>query len=476
MTQPSEAKELNEHHEKSPALPQIPQDTLSEKPSHTLKHSQCDTPDSPATSTFATDPGEITRHELEEKGALEDPEVGLPPTDTWRSWLVILGGFLVIFNNFGQTYCWGQYQDIYLTQEFKGEASTLAMSYIGTVATAFMFFIGPFLGPVLDLVGFRGSMVLGTILCTVSLLLASFNTALWQLYLTQGLLFGLGNALLFFPSVVLPTQWFKKYRGLATGISVSGSGIGGLCLNPLVRYLLATLGYRWSLRISAIISLVLLSAATLLCRPRIPHKKSSAKHKIIETRIITWRMGALFFFGVFASFGYLLPFFMLPAYSRTIGVDPNIAAILTGVMSGVNSLGRICIGSAADLFGRLNTMFWCTLISGVSTMVIWPFSKSLGLLVFYVIMYGLSAGGFVSLFPVAVADLVEDPADLSSAVGMVYFSCFFGNLVGTPLAGAILDSSGFIPLMEFAGGLTVLSSVFVLWLRLNTDRRIFVKI
>jgi hypothetical protein len=48
--------------------------------------------------------------------------------------------------------------------------------------------------------------------------LASFATELWQIYLTQGLLYGIGGAFVFAPSISLPPQWFVKYRSLATGV------------------------------------------------------------------------------------------------------------------------------------------------------------------------------------------------------------------------------------------------------------------
>lgn len=95
-------------------------------------------------------------------------------------------------------------------------------------------------------------------LSPLGLIGASFANAPWQLYLSEGVLFGLGGCLLYNPSVYLPAQWFKKNRALATGIvyapvytvsvefkvfhqmtyastlsglGVCGTGIGGLALS-----------------------------------------------------------------------------------------------------------------------------------------------------------------------------------------------------------------------------------------------------
>ncbi|KAL1917533.1 uncharacterized protein VTP21DRAFT_3926 [Calcarisporiella thermophila] len=274
---------------------------------------------------------------------LEEENIAL--VDTWRGWPVVLGGFLVVFNNFGNTYSWS---DFYTNFEFKGQTSTLAVAFIGTIANAFMFFIGPFLGPLYYMMGLQRSMALGTSLCVLAQLLASFNTSMWQLYLTQGIMFGLGNSFLFFPAMMLPSQWFQKYRGIATGCCVAGSGIGGLCITPIVRTVIDHYGYRWSLRVTSIISFILLSSASLLCRPRIPLSQLG-RRKGFNFDIVNPRLLILFCFGFLASFGYLPPFFMMATYARSVGVTPQLAAVLAGVMSGINSFGRILMGGLADI-------------------------------------------------------------------------------------------------------------------------------
>jgi len=45
--------------------------------------------------------------------------------------------------------------------------------------------------------------------------------------LAQGILFGIGSALAFYPTVAIPGQWFKRHRALAMGVVGSSSGLGG---------------------------------------------------------------------------------------------------------------------------------------------------------------------------------------------------------------------------------------------------------
>jgi MFS family permease len=72
------------------------------------------------------------------------------------------------------------------------------------------------------------------------------------------------------PALAVPVQWFDKKRGLASGISVAGSGIGGAALAPLNRYLISSVGYEWALRIMAIMFIVVVFSILPCIRTRVP--------------------------------------------------------------------------------------------------------------------------------------------------------------------------------------------------------------
>ena len=80
---------------------------------------------------------------------------------------------------------------------------------------------------------------------------------LWQLFLTQGLLYGIGSSMYYFPIMSLTPAYFDRNRGMAMGIVLAGSGVGGLVLSPVFHALLTSLGIRWALRILGIWNLVL---------------------------------------------------------------------------------------------------------------------------------------------------------------------------------------------------------------------------
>lgn len=380
-----------------------------------------------------------------------------------RGWLVVVGAFLVNFCVFGITFSWGIFQDLYIQEIYAGQTDSFRVSFVGTLGSACIISTGLLVAPIVQRFGFRITMAIGTVLCPLGLILASFANELWQVYLSQGLLYGIGGALVFSPSISLSPQWFVKHRSLATGISVCGSGIGGLALSPLTQALLSQVGYRMALRYLGILVFGLLAIATVLCKARWPPKKD-AKFVFIDTSILTTDVFIFMGFGILVPFGYLTPFFLVPQYATSIGVSAGQSSVIVGVMSAFNAVSRVLLGFLADRYGRINTMFGCTFLAGIFTTVVWINAKSYGSLFAFGVLYGLTGGGFVSLLPTLAADLVGIK-NLSTGLGMCYFSAMFGTLFGTPLAGILSDRVGYTACIEFAGGMTILSSLVIIILR-----------
>lgn len=258
---------------------------------------------------------------------------------------------------------------------YAGQTSILKISFVGTIAGALLVALGLFITPIIQKIGFRGTMAIGTIACPLSLILASFATQLWHIYLSQGVMFGIASALVFCPSVTLPAQWFTVRRSLATGIAVSGSGFGGVCLSPMISNLIQSIGYRNTLRVQGCFGFAILCISTCLATsryrpPPLPGKNNKWYH-LFDRSLLTKHYMLLLAYSFFVPFGYIAPFFLAPQFVGSIGLDASAGAAMISVMSGANIVCRISLGYLADKFGRINTILTCTFLAGTISM--WMF-------------------------------------------------------------------------------------------------------
>ncbi|KAL1929048.1 hypothetical protein VTP01DRAFT_2107 [Rhizomucor pusillus] len=365
-------------------------------------------------------------------------EVLVPPDDG-RGWLVVLGSFLGLFSIFGYNYSWGVFLNYYKEHVYLNQMDKL--SWIGSLCVALFFILGPINNVVIRVMGYRWMLLTGTVLCTAALILASFAKEVWHVFLTQGLLFGVGGSFVWFPCIGAPQQWFSKRRGLAVGLAMSGSGIGGLCVSNICQAIIASIGYRWALRIVGIMCFVLIGVSSFLVKPLGSHKQTGGRSGLISWYLFKNKNFCIMFMhGLITTFGYMTPFFLLPSNANALHLDPWVGTNLSAIMSAVNAAARICTGYMGDKLGRFNSLFICTFMAGVMSVAVWVNAHNEATIWAFAVLYGFFGGGYIALFP-TVQPQVVGLENISPAVGLLYFTNFFGYLFGTPIASAIINKT-----------------------------------
>ncbi len=102
--------------------------------------------------------------------------------------------------------------------------------------------------------------------------------------------------------------------------------------------------------------------------------------------------------------------------------------------------GRLGIGLIADRVGHLRAYRTCFLVMGAS-FGIWFAAEVYPLLAVFAVVLGVGYGGFIALSPAVIAGLFGTEG-LGGLIGLSYTGAGFGGLVGPPLAGLIIDTSG----------------------------------
>lgn len=105
-------------------------------------------------------------------------------------------------------------------------------------------------------------------------LTASACTQYWQVLLAQGLCIGVGNGCLFAPSIAILSTWFQKRRSIVIGFAACGSVTGGVLYPVMVRQLLPSVGFGWTMRAIGLIEAVTLGIAIFCLRTRLPPRRS----------------------------------------------------------------------------------------------------------------------------------------------------------------------------------------------------------
>ncbi|KAH6686659.1 riboflavin transporter MCH5 [Plectosphaerella plurivora] len=387
------------------------------------------------------------------------------PDGGLRAWLVVLGGFCSLFCTFGLVNCVGVFQEYYLRGPLSNYSAS-TVSWITSMQVWTMTFGGAVFGRLYDSYGPRPLIIGGTIVYVFGLMMTSLAHKYYQFILAQSIVASIGSSAVFQSSLVAVSTWFYRRRAAALGIMVSGSSLGGVILPIMMTRMINAdidnVGFPWTIRAVGFLFLGLLIITCLTVRARIPPtprpfrlKEYSDNLKDVNL-VLVITASFLFYWGMFLPFNYII----LQAQDQ--GMDPTLTTYLLPIMNAVSIFGRILPGFAADKLGRYNVMIFITLLSAIVTLGLWIPGKNNASIIAYMVVFGFSSGGFISLAPALVAQ-ISDIRQIGIRTGVVFAIQSFGALTGSPIGGAIVAAQGgsYLGLQLFCG-ITMVASASVL--------------
>ena len=173
--------------------------------------------------------------------AVMNHKAALPHPRIFYGWFVVAAAFAVTFVGFGCAYTFSAFVES-LQRDFG--ASRGSVSLVFSLAGFLYFGLGIVSGPLADRFGSRRLAVAGMILTGLGLAAASVARSLTEVYAAYGLGVGLGVGCAYVPAIGAVQRWFVRRRGFASGLAVSGIGVGTLVMPPLASLLIETLGWR----------------------------------------------------------------------------------------------------------------------------------------------------------------------------------------------------------------------------------------
>jgi MFS family permease len=338
------------------------------------------------------------------------------------------------------------------------------ISWIGSIQAFLLLVVGVITGPLYDAGYFRPLISLGAFLIPFGFMMTSICSQYWQVMLAQAICIGLGNGCLFVPSVAILPQYFSTRKALANGIAASGSSLGGVIYPIVFRQLYPRIGFPWATRVLGFISLFAGLISVAVMKVRIMPKQKRALLELAAFKEIPYASFCIaLFFGFIGFFG---PIYYLQPYAINTGItDENLGFYLLPILNAASIAGRILPNFVTDKAGPLNILIPAALISGLLG-VVWIGIKNLPGMIIFAILYGFFSGGYVSLAPVAIISLTPDMRTLGTRMGQSFFVSSLGLLVGSPVAGEILNKTGSYLGLQLFSGLTVfLTGVLLVWTR-----------
>jgi OFA family oxalate/formate antiporter-like MFS transporter len=388
-------------------------------------------------------------------------------------WFVVIGALLIQVA-LGAVYIWSVFKAP-LIEKFGWEPAATSLTYSITIL---MFAIGTIIfGKIQDKIGPKKVASIGGILLAIGLILSSFTTSVTWLYISFGVIGGLGIGAGYVCPLATCVKWFPDKKGLITGLAVAGFGAGALVFTPIAKSFITSVGILTTFTYLGIIfGICVIVGAQFLKNPPPGYKPAgwnppepvSGGTKAVGADYSTSQMmktpqfyliWVSYLFG--AAAGLMIIGQALPIATAQ-GLNAALAVSAVMIVSVFNSLGRILWGTISDKFGRIRTLMLIFVICGITMICLKLFVGTMILV--GVSLVGFCFGGFLALYPSLTADFFGTKF-LGMNYGTVFLSYGIAGVAGpmlydlmkSPVAGQ-LSSTPFV----ISGILCFISLILIL--------------
>jgi OFA family oxalate/formate antiporter-like MFS transporter len=379
-----------------------------------------------------------------------------------RWWIAFAGVLLQVV--LGAVYAWSVFR-VPLAKQFHWSISQVTLTFtIAIMALGFAAFFG---GLWLKQAGPRVVAMTGGVLYGGGVFLASMSYhGLWWLYLTYGLIGGIGLGFGYIVPISVMVKWFPDKRGLMTGIAVGGFGAGALITAPVATRLIESVGVLQTFAYLGIAFLIVSVVSGYFMqnppdgfKPEgwTPKEKTlaekSAQDLTLGEALKTWQWWALWLLLFLnTSAGISIISQEAPLFQELAKITAIVAAGMVGVVSIGNAVGRVFWAWASDTLGRRMT-FTVMFILQIGLFWFLPSLHSVGGVTTVAFIILLCYGGGFGTMPAFAADYFG-PTNVGSIYGLMLTAWGFASAFGPLLIAHMRQVSG-----AYSGGLHAIALV-----------------
>lgn len=382
-----------------------------------------------------------------------------------KRWGIAAAGVLLQIA-LGAVYAWSVFRKP-LAAQFHWSLPQITLTF--TIAIFVLGFAAFFGGLWNDRSGPRVVSMTGGVLYGGGVALASLSAGrLWWLYLTYGVLGGIGLGFSYIIPVAVLLKWFPDKRGLMTGIAVGGFGAGALITAPIATRLIARVGVMQTFAYLGISFLIVcVSAGFFMQNPSKGWKPDGWEPtKTLAAQAVRrdftlgealrswqwWALWALLFLNTSAGISIISQ--EAPMFQELARVTAIVAAGMVGIVSIGNALGRVFWASMSDFLTRRFAFLAMFLLQAVLFWFLPGIGSVTALTVVTFVILMCYGGGFGTM-PAFAADYFG-PTFVGPIYGLMLTAWGFASAFGPLLIAHMRQVSG-----SYTGGLHVLSVVML---------------
>lgn len=446
-------------------------------------------------------------------------------------WFIVIGSMLVHFIVAGLNRAAGI---LYLRFEEKFNEPAAITAWVTSLSVSLTLAVGPIASALCNRFSYRIVVVSGGLILAASMIVSGLSPNLYILFLSYGVLGGIGKAFAYGPGVVIVGLYFNRKRGVAVGLATSGVAIGAFVIPSVVEMAFVEYSYIGAFIIMTGISLQLIVCGFLF-RPLALHKRITKfkKREVNMTKVSTnvsvdqtigtdqhdvfsvhqrlqlkdtvisknkyikdggniskedvepnntnmfkcsllrnIRFNGFCIAILLFNFAFQSAMIFLPTFSAKFGIEHFEAfpVVIIGIFDG---LGRIISGF---LFDRKCIKPYRCLIYNASlcclgfVSITFPYIKDVIQLGSVCAVYGLFLGTGISQQSVIIIDILGAD-NLSYGFGILLLYQGIGTFVGPPLSGLLKDINGTYNYAFYVGGIAAVVGAFILLIATKLDQK-----
>ncbi|MBA2439412.1 MAG: OFA family MFS transporter, partial [Thermoleophilaceae bacterium] len=366
-------------------------------------------------------------------------------------WVIAAAG-VVMQIALGAVYAWSVFRKP-LSKEFDTSVSTVNLTF--TLTIVFLGISAYFGGLWMAKSGPRIVAITGGLLYAAGLLLASLSSGgIALLYLSYGVLAGIGIGLGYIVPIATLIKWFPDKRGIITGVAVAGFGAGAVVTAPVAKSLIGSVGVFETFAILGVAAAVLVvGAAMFISNPPEGYKPEgwdpdaaqkgdrSGRDFQFREALSTWQwfaLWALLFLNVTAGIAVISE--AAPMAEEIGGASATAAASLVSIIAIFNGIGRFAWASFSDVIGRRWVFLAMFAIQAIVFFLL-PNASSYALFAVLACVILFCYGGGFGTMPAFAADYFGS-ANVGRIYGLMLTAWSAAGVAGPLLISKIRDSTG----------------------------------